>query len=168
MERLYSPWRAKYIASFGKGETEDKRCVFCDAVERNQDEKMLIVWRGKACFIMMNLYPYNNGHLLVLPYRHVAALSDLTDEERLDMMKAVQVSMQVLERAMNPHGFNIGSNLGRVGGAGIVDHIHFHVVPRWNGDTNFMPILAETKVISEDLRDTLMKLRDAAEYLTKK
>jgi len=159
MERLYSPWRAKYIASFANEEKEGKCCVFCDALKQNNDEEMLIVWRGKACFIIMNRYPYNNGHLMVLPYRHVASLSDLTDEERLEVIRTIQISMEVLEQAMKPQGFNIGTNIGRVGGAGIVDHIHFHVVPRWNGDTNFMPVLAETKVISEDLHDTLMKLR---------
>jgi ATP adenylyltransferase len=162
MDRLYSPWRAKYIASFGDKGKEEDPCVFCDALGHGDDDEALILLRGKACFVIMNRYPYNSGHLMVLPYRHAAALNELTDEERLDIVRNLEYSMEIIAQAMKPDGFNIGSNLGRVAGAGVVDHIHFHVVPRWNGDTNFMPVLADTKVISEDLNETLLKLRKAA------
>jgi ATP adenylyltransferase len=160
MERMWSPWRSKYIGSFKE---EKKRrggaSLFTTAWRSKNDLRNLIVWRGTTCFVIMNRYPYNSGHLMVVPYRQVADFQDLTLVELADLMQTVQRAMRALDEVMKPQGFNLGANLGRVAGAGIADHVHFHVVPRWNGDTNFMPTLGETKVISEEMRSTLKKLR---------
>jgi ATP adenylyltransferase len=160
MKRLWSPWRSKYIESFAKpkrrkaGET-----LFTAALKSKQDEENLIVWRGRHCFVIMNRYPYNSGHLMVVPNRKTTALEDLTQAELREVMDAVKRAKKALDRVMKPQGYNFGANFGRVSGAGIDDHIHFHLVPRWNGDTNFMPVLAETKVISEEITETMRKLR---------
>jgi ATP adenylyltransferase len=135
--------------------------IFTSAWRSGEDARNLIVWRGTTCFVIMNRFPYNSGHLLVVPYRQVADIQDLTLVELAEMMQTVQRSIRALDAVMRPDGYNLGANLGRVAGAGIEDHIHFHVVPRWNGDTNFMPTLAETKVISEEIRSTLKKLKKA-------
>ena len=161
MQRLFSPWRSKYIETFSKPHNEQGKCVLCEAFQANNDDKRLIVTRGKLCYVIMNLFPYNSGHLMIVPYRHTPSLTDLTDEESLEMMSLLKNMMKALKAVSNPDGFNIGSNIGRTAGAGIDQHVHFHIVPRWNGDTNFMPILADTKMISEDMRETLMKLRKA-------
>lgn len=124
------------------------------------DEDALIIFRGRHNYIVMNLYPYNTGHVMIVPKRHVANLEDLTIEEKLELIVLTQASIQGIREALNPHGFNVGINLGRVAGAGIEDHIHVHVVPRWNGDTNFMPVIAETKVIPQDVRETYRVIRD--------
>lgn len=159
MQRLFSPWRSKYIESFSDKEKSDKECVLCTAYQANDDDEHFIVTRGKLCYVVMNLFPYNSGHLMVVPYRHTPTLIDLTEEEALEVMSLLKKMTIVLQKIMQPDGFNIGSNIGRPAGAGIDEHVHFHIVPRWSGDTNFMPILAETKLISEDLKETLMKLR---------
>jgi ATP adenylyltransferase len=156
MKRLWAPWRAKYINSIG---TEpDSSCIFCD-MEGNNDEECLILSRGEYCFVVMNLYPYNNGHLMVVPYRHVADLSELHEREKSELLSLASESMKVMREVMRAEGFNLGINLGRVAGAGIEDHIHLHVVPRWNGDTNFMPVIGKTKVISESFKGTYEKLK---------
>jgi ATP adenylyltransferase len=161
MQRLFSPWRSKYIESFSlSGETPEK-CVLCTAVREEKDDEHSIVTRGAHCFVIMNLFPYNSGHALVVPYRHIAALADLTDEESQEVMSLLKRMTIALQTVSRPDGFNIGSNIGRTAGAGIDQHIHFHIVPRWNGDTNFMPVLADTKMISEDMKETLQKLRKA-------
>jgi len=163
MERLWSPWRSKYIATF-KGEPKrGKRgeSLFTAAWRSRQDDKNLIVWRGSTCFVIMNRYPYNSGHLMVVPVRQVADFQALTLVELAEMMQMIQRAMRALDAALHPHGYNLGANLGRVAGAGVEHHVHFHVVPRWNGDTNFMPILGNTKVVSEEMRNTLKKLKKA-------
>ncbi|MCS7202261.1 MAG: HIT domain-containing protein [Dictyoglomus sp.] len=153
MKRLCCPWRIKYITS-----PKTNKCVFCENIKENTDEKNLILLRGKYCFIMLNLYPYNNGHLMIIPYAHKANLTQLSQEEYDEMMFLAQVSIEALQRVMNPHGFNLGMNIGNSAGAGIADHVHLHVVPRWEGDSNFMLVIGDTKVIPEDLPSTYKKL----------
>ncbi len=160
MERMWSPWRSQYIASFKKKpKKKGAKSLFTKAVRANDDDKQLIVWRGQHCFVIMNRYPYNSGHVMVVPYRQTPNIQDLTIIELAEIMQTTQRAIKALDRVMGPHGYNFGTNIGRVSGAGVDDHIHFHIVPRWNGDTNFMPIIANTKVISEDMKQTLKKLR---------
>ncbi|MEO8168397.1 MAG: HIT domain-containing protein [bacterium] len=163
MKRMWSPWRSAYIETFNVPSTKkkSKKSIFTLAVEEQDDDKHYIIWRGKYCFVIMNLYPYNSGHLMIVPYKQTARLDELSEKEISEMMKAVRRSVRALDAEVHPEGFNIGANLGRASGAGVNEHIHFHVVPRWNGDTNFMPVLTETKVISEDMRRTMLKLRSA-------
>ena len=161
MQRLFSPWRSKYIETFVHSEAKKGECVLCKAYRDNKDDDHLIVTRGKLCYVIMNLFPYNSGHLMIVPYRHTSDLKDLSDDESLEIMTLIKRMMNVLQKVSHPEGFNIGSNVGRVAGAGIDQHVHFHLVPRWNGDTNFMPILADTKLVSEDMKNTLRKLREA-------
>lgn len=159
MEKLWSPWRSQYIDSFGK---EKGSCIFCNAAGDDlNDMNSLLVDKGELTFTVLNLYPYNNGHLMVVPFRHISDMLDLSREENAEIMNKLQISCKVLKEVYNPDGFNIGANLGKVSGAGIDDHIHFHVVPRWNGDTNFMPVLGDVKVISQDLLVTKKKLLKA-------
>ncbi len=143
----------------GESQEKEKGCIFCLKPRQKQDAKNLIVLRGKETFVIMNLFPYNNGHLMVAPYRHVGELEKLRDSELLEMMDLARKCQRAIAATMRPDGFNLGFNLGRTAGAGIVDHIHLHLVPRWNGDTNFMPVLAGTKVISEGLGRTYRRLR---------
>jgi ATP adenylyltransferase len=161
MQRMWSPWRSQYIQSFSKKPRAKVKgsSLFSAALRARNDDRNLIVWRGKRCFVIMNRYPYNSGHLMIVPNRQVRDLRDLTDEELLEIMQTARTAMDALDAEMHPHGYNFGANCGRVSGAGIDDHIHFHIVPRWNGDTNFMPVLADTKVISEDIAASLKKLR---------
>ncbi|MBI4550709.1 MAG: HIT domain-containing protein [Candidatus Latescibacteria bacterium] len=161
MNHLWAPWRAEYIA----GGTKEAGCIFCTKPQQDNDAETYILHRGTVCFVIMNLYPYNNGHLMIVPYRHVADVDMLTAEESAGMMSVLQTWLRVLKQAMAPHGFNVGMNLGRVAGAGIEEHLHIHVVPRWNGDTNFMPVVGETKVISEGLDQTYRKLKEHDEAL---
>lgn len=156
-DRLWAPWRMSYIKS-SKEKKED--CIFCTKPRENRDEENLILKRGKHAFIVMNKYPYNNGHVMVAPYRHVPSFIDLTDEESLEIMKLISLSLRVIKDAMNPDGFNVGANLGKVAGAGIEDHVHIHIVPRWLGDTNFMPVISNTKVMPELIEETYRKLFD--------
>ncbi|NPA05138.1 MAG: HIT domain-containing protein [Crenarchaeota archaeon] len=157
-ELLWAPWRARYVKSFAK-KKEDKTCIFCEAPKRS-DEEALILYRGEKAYIIMNLYPYNAGHVMVVPYKHVASLEDLDEDELLELMKLVNLAMKVIRRHMKPDGFNIGVNIGRAAGAGVDKHVHIHVVPRWVGDTNFMTVTAATRVISEDIRETYKGLRE--------
>ncbi|MEJ5364287.1 MAG: HIT domain-containing protein [Desulfosoma sp.] len=154
MRNLWAPWRMEYI--LGKREPY---CIFCPEGDGLSDEERLILYRGRRTMVMMNKYPYNNGHLLVAPWRHVAGLEDLTDEEMTDLMKKVQDCVKILRRIMRPDGFNVGLNLGAAAGAGVESHLHFHVVPRWEGDTNFMTVFADVRSIPEHLRQTYDKLR---------
>lgn len=165
MKRLFSPWRSKYIEAFSKPPDGDTGCVFCRAAADPNDEEHFIVARGKTCFVILNLFPYNSGHVMVVPYRHTGEMADLKDEELLEVMQYLRKLVGALRSSSHPDGFNIGSNIGRSAGAGIDQHLHFHIVPRWNGDTNFMPVLADTKMISEDMHDTYAKLR---KFLTEK
>lgn len=132
---------------------KSKGCVFCKKI-KEPDEKAFIIKRGKACFSMLNIYPYNSGHLMVAPKRHVARMDLLTKKELHEVIEFVSESQRLLRDKLHPHGFNIGVNIGRTAGAGIVGHLHFHIVPRWNGDTNFMPVIGETKVIPQLLEET--------------
>ena len=136
-------------------------CVFCISAQpdRGEDERRLVVYRGEHAFIILNLYPYNPGHLLIAPYRHTADLESLTAEESSEMMALAQRALRALRTDTGPHGYNVGMNLGSVGGAGIVDHLHLHLVPRWEGDTNFMPVIGGTKVLPELLTATAARLR---------
>ena len=160
MERLFSPWRSEYIGSFSKRrKNKDESCLFCSAAENKNDSRNLILLRGRYCFAMMNLYPYNSGHVLVVPYTHTSDFSKLSTKEYADVMAVSALVMEAVDKTMQPQGFNFGANLGRVAGAGIDQHIHFHIVPRWNGDTNFMPTLADTKLVSESIQATYKKLK---------
>lgn len=163
MRQLWAPWRIKYILA-------DKAdgCIFCDKPKEDKDEENLILHRGRKCFVMMNKFPYNNGHLMVAPYRHTADLAGLSPEEREEIMALAGISVEVLEKVLSAQGFNIGMNLGRVAGAGIDQHLHLHIVPRWSGDTNFMPILGDVKVISEALEETYRKLKSGFESFTRR
>ena len=164
MEKLWSPWRSNYIESFKSKKEDDKSCIFCDAVNADvRSDDNLKVYEGKQVFIILNLYPYNNGHLMVVPKRHVADYIELTSEELTEVNDLIKLTITAQRNIMKPHGFNIGANLGKAAGAGIDEHIHFHVLPRWNGDTNFMPALGEVKVISQDLlrsKEELVKMFD--------
>jgi ATP adenylyltransferase len=157
MERLWAPWRMEYIGSAQEG--EDDGCLFCEKPKEGDDEKALIVARSELSFAMLNRYPYNSGHLMVAPFRHVGELEELKDDEALDKQQLLQRCIKALKDAMQPEGFNIGMNLGVVAGAGIPDHLHWHVVPRWTGDTNFMPLVGETKVLPELVRDSFTKVQ---------
>ncbi|MDP2912945.1 MAG: HIT domain-containing protein [Candidatus Omnitrophota bacterium] len=151
MDKLWAPWRSKYIYS-----RKIKKCIFCG--NRAADEELkYIVAKSKHSFAMLNLYPYNNGHVMVSPYRHVNSFELLSNEEILDMMKLVNRIKTVLDKRLKPHGYNIGANIGKVAGAGFAGHVHIHIVPRWTGDFNFMPIVSGTKVVSESL-DVMYKL----------
>lgn len=149
----------KYIEDASRG--EDIGCFLCDNPRLEDSDKNLVLYRGRHCFVIMNLYPYNNGHLMVAPYRHENDLLKLTPEEIAESGELTKLCIRALNRTMRPHGFNIGLNLGRVAGAGLEEHLHLHVVPRWNGDTNFMPIIAEMKVVSESLRESYRRLKKA-------
>jgi ATP adenylyltransferase len=163
MDRMWSPWRSQYIASFHEPKKRDAHgdSIFTEALNAGDDDAALIVWRSALCFVIMNRYPYNSGHLMVVPNRQTNDFLELSEAERADIMRTLQLCVQALTKTVHPEGFNIGANLGKVGGAGIDNHVHFHIVPRWNGDTNFMPVIADTKVISEDMKDTLAKLKKA-------
>jgi ATP adenylyltransferase len=153
---LWAPWRLEYV---GRPE-EDAGCVFC-AEAAGSVEDTLVVHRGERAFVILNKFPYASGHLLVAPNRHLDELAALTDEEALELHRLAVSALEALHRVYRPHGHNLGWNLGRVAGAGIVEHVHLHVVPRWGGDTNFMPVLADTKVLPEHLLETRNRLRAA-------
>jgi ATP adenylyltransferase len=159
MEKLFSPWRSQYISSFGDKEKWDG-CVLCDAYVSSEDEANLVVYRGREAFVLMNKFPYNSGHLMVIPARHTADFSTLTKSEVAETMDLLMASERALRELSHPQGFNIGMNLGRAAGAGIDAHLHWHIVPRWNGDTNFMPIVADVKVVSEDMAEQRKRLRE--------
>jgi ATP adenylyltransferase len=155
---LWSPWRLKGVVE------RSPTCIFCDMASKDstKDEENLIVYRGRKVFIVMNKYPYNNGHVMIVPYRHLVKFSQLDDQEVLEVFELLRRLEECYSRTMSPHGFNFGVNLGIDAGAGY-EHIHFHLVPRWRGDTNFMPVLAETKVIPESLTDSYKRLRGCFE-----
>lgn len=155
MKVLWAPWRMAYI----KNARKPAKCIFCVKPGERRDAENLLLHRGRHGFVMMNLFPYNSGHLLVAPYAHTRSLEQLPDEVALDLLALTNLSLKVLRAEIKPEGFNIGVNLGRVSGAGIEAHVHLHIVPRWNGDTNFMPLFAETRVIPEHLQATCRKLR---------
>jgi len=159
--RLWAPWRMKYIEGIDTGEGND--CIFCTKPRQNLDDENFIVYRGRTCFVILNIYPYNNGHVMVVPFKHTAELSDLSPEERLELVDVSETVMRAIRNVMRPDGFNLGANFGRPAGAGIAEHLHIHIVPRWNGDTNFMPVIGGTKVMCEAPEDTYRKLKPAIE-----
>ncbi len=155
-KHLWAPWRLEYI----KQADEQAGCVFCDAAA-GDDEERLVIHRGELAFVLLNKFPYSSGHLMVAPYRHVGELAGLTEEEALEVHRLAVQGVAALGQVYGPEGHNLGWNLGRVAGAGVVDHIHLHVVPRWAGDTNFMPVLADVKVLPEHLLETRRRLVEA-------
>jgi ATP adenylyltransferase len=158
-QHLYAPWRIKYILA-PKNDPKDVS-IFTRIAQSNEDEANLVLRREKTCYALLNSFPYTGGHLMTVPYRQVPDFDGLTDEEMLDLLKLTRKCQNALTQVMKPEGFNIGVNLGKVAGAGIIEHLHIHVVPRWNGDTNFMPVLANTSVLPEALSDVAAKLRAA-------
>jgi len=154
MERLWTPWRMEYIRSA----VEQEGCIFCDLPARGDDEANHVLARSERGFVILNAFPYNPGHLMVAPFRHIGDPEELGDDEILDLGRLLQVALRTLREEMSPHGFNVGMNLGQVAGAGIPDHLHWHVVPRWSGDSNFMPVVGQTKVLPELLEETYRRL----------
>ena len=152
MKILWAPWRIKYILGKKEG------CIFCDKVKENKDRENYILLRGKNAFVILNTFPYSNGHLMVAPYRHVPDLDGLEESELAELMRLVNTCTQILKKALKPEGFNIGANLGKASGAGVEGHIHIHIVPRWEGDTSFISTVGDTKIIPESLDDTYGKL----------
>ncbi len=163
MERLWAPWRMKYIERVDKQEG----CFLCDAAALSgNDEERLVLVRTDLSLMIMNLFPYNNGHLLVAPLAHKGEPDDLEEEQMIDLIRLTGLARRAIERAYHPHGYNIGCNLGRAAGAGIPDHVHVHVIPRWDGDTNFMPVMSDVRVISEAMEDTYARLKTALENIS--
>jgi ATP adenylyltransferase len=155
MKTIWAPWRIEYIRG-----PKDEGCFLCDMFKLNDDRQRLLLKRGDLCAVVINRYPYTPGHLMVAPYRHVDTLSAMTDEERSEMMRLTCRAVEVLTARVHPHGFNIGMNLGEQAGAGLKDHVHMHIVPRWTGDTNFMPVLGHVKVLPQSLDDLWDMLHD--------
>jgi ATP adenylyltransferase len=162
MDRLWSPWRSTYVTSATDGDTA---CIFCDTTEPGRDELILV--HGHVSYVVLNLYPYNSGHLMVVPNRHVPSLQSLTAEERDELLRFARDAEVALNEAYVPQGINVGINLGRSAGAGVVDHLHIHLVPRWAGDTNFMSVIGETRVLPEDLSTTKRRLQPIFQRLSK-
>jgi ATP adenylyltransferase len=156
VKQLWAPWRLEYI----KAADEPGGCLFCDAAS-GSDEERLVVQRGRHSIVLLNKFPYSSGHFMVAPVRHVGEYGELDDDEVLELHRLASAGMGALAQTYGPQGYNLGWNLGRIAGAGVVDHIHLHVVPRWAGDTNFMPVLADTKVLPEHLEETRRRLQDA-------
>jgi ATP adenylyltransferase len=161
MDHLWSPWRLSYVTDGAPR----SGCVFCEASAGRDDS--LVVFRGKTCFVILNKFPYNNGHLMVVPDRHVASLSELAPEEQAELVALAGRAEIALLEAYAPHGLNMGINLGKPAGAGILDHLHMHVVPRWNGDTNFMTVVGETRVLPEEFPMAAVRLRPIFERLSR-
>ncbi len=159
MEHLHAPWRIEYILAPKRQAGEAS--VFKQIAESSDDEANLVVTRARTCYALLNSHPYNGGHLMVVPYRQVAGMEELTEEELLELMQVARRCMAAQRRALRAEGFNVGMNLGRIAGAGIVEHLHLHVVPRWQGDTNFMPVLAGTTVLPQALQEVAARLRAA-------
>ena len=155
MKHIWAPWRMRYILM-----DKPERCILCEKPGESNDAQNYILYRGKKNFVILNSYPYNPGHLMITPYRHVANVEEFTRVELSEHFEMVSQSVKLLKDALNPEGFNIGMNLGKIAGAGIVDHYHTHIVPRWSGDTNFMSVLGDVRVIPEALTETYNKLKD--------
>ena len=156
MEQLWAPWRIEYVRR-----AKESYCILCQKPAENDDEANLILHRGQSNFIILNAFPYSPGHLMVAPYRHVSELQEVTDGEAKEHFELVKKAVALLNQVLKPHGFNLGLNVGKNAGAGIEKHLHTHIVPRWQGDTNFMPVMSDTRVISEGLAATYRKLKDA-------
>lgn len=156
MDRLWAPWRMGYIV---KNSNEKHGCVLCEGIKEDSDRKNFVLYRGKHSFVVMNIYPYNNGHLLIVPYAHVPGVDDLVEEHFCDLMKNTQSAVNVLKQALAPEGFNVGINIGKAAGAGLPEHIHVQIVPRWNGDTSYITVFDDTRVMPESLDETYGKLK---------
>jgi ATP adenylyltransferase len=156
MNRIWAPWRIGFILGDSK-----KECFLCQYPKEKKDEENLILVRGEHNFIILNAYPYNSGHLMVAPYRHIGNLEDLTEAESKEHFELTRMSVKLIKKVFKPTGFNTGMNLGKTAGAGVADHIHTHIVPRWQGDSNFMPVVAETKVLPESLSMTYKRFKEA-------
>ena len=154
MKVFWAPWRMEYILS----DQKEEGCIFCPGTDRSRDEERLILHTGPLAVVMMNRFPYINGHLLVAPAGHVPDLASLSDQEGLELLSMVRRSIAILKEVMQPEGFNVGLNLGKVAGAGVEEHMHFHIVPRWSGDTNYMTVFGEVRVIPEHIKETYRKL----------
>ena len=154
MDRIWAPWRIKYVS-----QKRPKGCILCKAYRERKDKKNFVIFRSRYCFAIFNTFPYNNGHIMIVSNRHVGSLERLKDPELLDMNKTLVKMKSILKKILKPHGFNIGINIGKPAGAGINNHIHMHLVPRWLGDTNFMPVLSNTKMISQSLNELYIKFR---------
>ena len=163
MENLWAPWRMEYIMREAGNKTDG--CVFCNIINENDDSINHIVHRGESCFTVLNKFPYNNGHVMVIPYKHVDDLLLLSPKVQNECQLLINKTIAALRIALNPQGINVGLNLGSAAGAGIAEHMHYHILPRWQGDTNFMPAVAGVKVISESLDETYKKLKEAFENL---
>ncbi len=162
MENLWAPWRMAFITP----KTEPAPgCIFCVQPAANNDDEYHILYRGERCFMMLNKYPYNNGHLMIAPFEHVGSISLLDAATLAELMAQAQLALKAIRYAMSPDGFNMGINEGKVAGAGFADHMHYHIVPRWNGDTNFMPVIADIKVMPEHLDNVYKQLKDALEHV---
>ncbi len=159
MECLHAPWRIQYILAPKPPQSDVS--LFTRIAQSNEDVENHVIVRDRTCYALLNNYPYNGGHLMVVPYKQVSDFSELTDEEMLDLMKLMRRCLTALSQVMKPDGFNVGVNLGKVAGAGIAEHLHLHVVPRWNGDTNFMPVLGQTTVVPQALQELAARLREA-------
>jgi len=157
MDHLWSPWRMKYI----RKQNTPKGCVFCDAVQKEDGEDNLIVARGERAFVILNRYPYTSGHIMIVPFDHVDTFERMDEETCTEVMLLIRQGISALDQVYKPDGYNMGANLGASAGAGIKNHIHFHLVPRWNGDTNYMTSIGGTRVLPEDLIETLERLKDA-------
>ena len=155
MDYLWSPWRYRYVS----GQEPTSGCIFCRKVEENDDERNLVVYRGLNNFVLLNLYPYTSGHLMIAPYRHIGQLAQADDATWSEMMALTRKAEQAIQTAYKPEGINLGMNLGKSAGAGIADHIHMHVLPRWHADSNFLTTIGETRVLPEALEDTYRKLK---------
>ena len=153
MKQIWAPWRMEYI-----NKDKSDECIFCSLPKAGNDTKSFILFKGSYCFIIMNIYPYNTGHLMVVPYRHCACITDLDKDESMELNELTKKSIQILRNVNTPDGFNVGFNLGKSAGAGYDEHIHNHIVPRWTGDTNFMPVLADIKIHPESLQQSYKKL----------
>jgi len=156
MEQIWAPWRLAYVT---KASAQTAECVFCAALAVGDDSSAHILFRGRGNFVILNRYPYNNGHLMIVPFVHLASPADAPKEQTDEMMDLLKLCQRVLAQAYNPHGFNIGMNLGHCAGAGVLDHYHLHIVPRWSGDTNYMTVCSETRVLIEDLDQVDARLR---------
>ncbi len=159
MDYLWAPWRVKYIFRLKK--RDQGQCVFCQMIKQKNDKATFIVERAQHTFSVLNIYPYNNGHIMIVPYRHVADLTKLTSPEKLELFELMEKTKKLLDKTMKPNGYNIGINLGKAAGAGFPGHLHIHIVPRWKGDVNFMPVVANTKIVSQSLLDLWQRLYDA-------
>jgi len=158
MEHLWAPWRIRYILA---AKEQEAGCFLCRKPQADDDARNHVLLRARTCFALLNTFPYNAGHLMVAPYKHTGSLDELAEQELADLMLLTRRCQRILARAIKPEGFNVGINFGRVAGAGVEDHLHIHIVPRWNGDTNYMPVLGDVRVVPQALDEIYERLREA-------